>query len=154
MSIARHKVRPRPGAILIGPVVALALMASALLPGGAGAGSTPGAHHLVFRLSGARHQDVVDSGAVKVRVRCPAEACTVVASATAKSPSVRSATVRAHVPAGGAQELAIAVTARQGAKLAAARKAGKVPTLTVHATAKDGAGNTVPLTFAVLVTRS
>jgi hypothetical protein len=154
MSIVRYPVGPRRGAILIGLTVALSLLAAALVPAGAGAGQKSGAHHLVFRLSGAADQDVVGSGAVKVRVRCPAEACTVVASATAKSPSIHSSTVRARVPAGGSRELTIAVSARQGAKLAAARKAGKAPTLTVHATAKDEAGNTVPLVFAVLVTKS
>jgi hypothetical protein len=151
MSIVRHHQRPRRGAFLIGLVSALSLLA-ALVP--AGAGAKPGAHHLVFRLSGAEHQNVVGSGAVEVLVRCPAEACTVVASATAKSPSVHSATARVRVPAGGSRELAIAVSDRQSAKLAAARKAGKAPTLTVHATAKDKSGNSVPLTLAVVVTGS
>src|ERR1700744_5240632 len=127
MSIVRHQQRPRRGAILIALATALALLA-ALVP--AGAGAKPGPPHLVFRLSGAAHQDVVDSGAVKVLVRCPAEACTVVASAAAKSPSVHSSTARVSVPAGGSKELAIAVSDRQSAKLAAARKAGKAPTLT------------------------
>lgn len=152
MSIVRQQVRQPRRTILIGLVTTLALVA-ALVPAGAGAGQKPNAHHLVFRLSGAAHQNVVDAGAVKVRVRCPAEACTVVASAAAKSPSVHSSTVRARVPAGGTKDLTLAVSAHQGAKLEAARKAGKAPTLTVHATAKDGAGNAIPLTFAVLVTK-
>jgi hypothetical protein len=153
MSTVRHQVRLPRRAIFIALITTLALVA-ALVPAGAGAGTKPNAHHLVFRLSGAAHQDVVDSGAVKVRVRCPAEACTVVASATAKSPSVHSSTVRAHVPAGGTEDLTLTVSAHQGAKLEAARKAGKAPTLTVHATAKDGAGNAIPLTFVVRVTKS
>ena len=153
MSIVRHPLRLPRRAILIGLATAFALIA-ALVPAVAGAGQKPNAHHLVFRLSGAAHQDVVGAGAVKVRVRCPAEACTVVASAAAKSPSVHSSTVRAHVPAGGTRDLTLPVSAHQGAKLAAARKAGKATTLTVHATAKDGAGNAIPLTFVVRVTKS
>jgi hypothetical protein len=152
MSIGRHQLGPRRGAILIGLAAALALVA-ALVPAGAGAGPAPGLHHLTFSLSGPARQNVVDAEAVTVRVRCPTEACTVVASASAQSPSVHSATVRTRIAAGSSQELTLPVNARQGGKLAAALEAGKAPTLTVHATAKDGAGNAVPLTFAVLVVK-
>jgi hypothetical protein len=150
MSIGRHQSGPRRGAILIGLVAALSL-AVALGPAAAGAKTAPGVHHLTFSLSGPARQKVVDAEAVTVRVRCPTEACTVVASASAQSPAVHSSTVRARVPAGSSQELTMPVGARQGDKLAAALKAGKAPTLTVHATAKDGVGNAVPLTFAVIV---
>jgi hypothetical protein len=153
MSIGHHQSRPRQGAILIGLAVALSL-AAALAPAGAGAGKAPGIHHLTFSLSGPARQNVVDAEAVTVRVRCPTEACTVVASASAQSPSVHSSTVRVRVPAGSVQQVTMPVNARQGSKLAAALKAGKAPTLTVHATAKDGAGNVVPLTFAVIVVKS
>src|ERR1700742_4764672 len=81
-----HLPRRRPGAVLIGLLV-LAAGAAAVLPAAAGAGGPgKGVHKLVFRIDGQARQNVVAAGGIVVTARCPAEACTVVASAQAKSP--------------------------------------------------------------------
>jgi hypothetical protein len=136
-------MRPRRGRILIGLAAALAV--AALFP----AASSAGRHHLVFRLSGPSHQNMVTAEAVAIALHCPIEACTVVASASSASPSIRTATARARVAGGTTERLKLPLAPRQSAKLKAALEAGKLPTLTVHATAHDSAGNRVPLTLLV-----
>ncbi len=136
-------MRPGRGRILIG--LATTAMAAALLPASSGAGQ----HHLVFELSGPSHQNMVTAAAVDVSVECPTEACTVVASASSASPSVHTGTVRTRVARGSAQTLTLPLAPAQNAKLKAATQAGKSPTLTVQATARDAAGNQVRLTLLV-----
>src|ERR1700750_1116643 len=80
-------VRRCPGRILIG-LLAVSVGAAALVPAISSAGSTKNVHKLVFKIDGQARQDVVGAGGIVVTARCPVEACTVVASAQAESPSV------------------------------------------------------------------
>jgi hypothetical protein len=146
MSIIRPALRLRPHRILI--ALAATILGAALLPIAAGAGASE-THHLVFRLSGPAHQDVISSGSIRIDVHCPADACTVVASAISKSPSIRTVKVHAHVPAGAAESISLPLGSHDRGKLKAAFEAGHVPTLTVKATAHDAAGNHVPLSITV-----
>jgi hypothetical protein len=140
--------RRRPTRILIG-LLAVSAGAVALLPAISSAGSPKGVHKLVFKIDGQARQNVVGTGGIVVTARCPAEACTVVASAKAKSPSIHTGKVRARVAAGGAERLTLPLGAKDGEKLRAALGAGKKPTLTVSATARDAYGAKVPLELTV-----
>jgi hypothetical protein len=146
MSIIRPALRLRPRRILTALAATIAL--AALIPMAAGAGG-PKVHRLVFNLSGSFRQDVIGAGVIKIRARCPTEACTVVAQATSKSPSFRTAKVHAHVPAGSAESIFLPLAPRDRGKLKAAFKAGHSPTLTVKATAHDVVGTEVPLSIKV-----
>jgi hypothetical protein len=148
VSTIRLPTRPLRSRILIG--LALIATAAALFP----TASLAGRHHLVFRLTGPSGQNVVAAEAIVISAHCPAEACTVVASASATSPSVHTATVRTRIAAGSTKQMTLPLTPTQSAKLKSATKAGKSPTLTVHATAHDSAGNRVPLTLLVHSDRS
>jgi hypothetical protein len=143
VSIARPPLRPRRARFFIGLVAAAAALA--LVPAASGAPT----HHLVFRLSGSSHQDMVAAEGIAIGLHCPIEACTVVASASSASPSVRTASVRTQIAAGTAKQLILPLAPRQTDKLKAALEAGQSPTLTVHATARDSSGNRVPLTLQV-----
>jgi len=143
VSFARPLQRLSRGPILIG----LALIAAALLPAAAGAGSN--AHHLEFRLSALPHQDMVGESAIQVRVRCLRDPCTVVASAQSKNPALHSGTTRAQLAVGEAETLSLPLAPRQRGKLKAALEAGRSPTFTVKATAHDSAGTNVPLSIEV-----
>jgi hypothetical protein len=145
MSINRPLPRLRSRRVLIG--LAAATAAAALVPAASTAGPTT--HHLVFRLSGPDRQDILGAGAIKIRAFCPSEACTVVASATARNPSLHTAKARAQVPAGTAESILLPLSPKQAAKLKAALKAGRSPTFTVKATARDDAGAHVPLSIRV-----
>jgi hypothetical protein len=145
MSIIRPLPRLRPRRVFIGLVAVTA--AAALLPAASAAGPTT--HHLVFRLSGPDRQDVLGAGAIKVRAHCPAEACTVVASAAGENPSLHTAKARANIPAGAAETIRLPLPPKQAAKLEAALKAGRHPTFTVKATAHDNSGAHVPLSIKV-----
>jgi hypothetical protein len=144
VSISRPPLRARRQRFLIGLVAAIALLI--LVPAASSAGPR---HHLVFQLTGSSHQNMVDAGGITIALHCPAEACTVVASASSTSPSVRTAPVRTSVAGGTTKQFTLALAPRQIAALKAAGKAGKSPTLTVQATARDSSGNRVPLTFQV-----
>jgi hypothetical protein len=144
VSIVRPPLRPRQRRFLIGLLAAIALLA--LVPV---ASSAQARHHLVFRLSGPTHQNMVGAEGIAIALHCPAEACTVVASASSPSPSVHTASVRTQVAAGTTKQLTLPLAPRQTAKLKAAVEAGKSPTLTVHATARDSSGNSVPLLLQV-----
>jgi hypothetical protein len=133
--------------------VAITAGAAALIPAIANAGAQPGAHKLVFRINGQARQDVVGAGGIVVRAECPAEACTVVASAKSTSPSVQTGNVRARVAAGGSDRMMLPLSAKDGAKLEAALAAGKKPVLTVSAMARDGYGAKVPLELKVTARR-
>jgi hypothetical protein len=143
VSFARSLQRLSRGPILIGLVVIVA----ALLPAAAGAGSN--AHHLEFRLSALPHQDLVGESAILVRARCLSEPCTVVASANSKNPSLHTGTARTQIAAGEAETLPLPLAPRQRGKLKAALEAGRSPTFTVTATARDRAGTRIPLSIMV-----
>lgn len=128
---------------LVAPVVV-----TGFYPAAAGAGATQG-HHLEFRLSGRDHQDVLGARAIVINARCPTEACTVVARATSRQPSIQSATIHAHVAAGKAATIMLPLAKRQRGKLKAALEAGKSPSLMVKATAHDQVGNKIPLSLEV-----
>ncbi|MBN9494992.1 hypothetical protein J0H33_16845 [bacterium] len=145
MSTIRPAIRLRLRPILIGATAVLA--AAALVPVAAAAPSG----HLEFRLSGPSPQDVVTAGGIKVNARCPADACTVVASATSKNPALHTDTARAKIGAGKAKAITMPLATGQREKLEAAIKAGKPPTFTVKATAHDSGGTHVPLTIQVKV---
>jgi hypothetical protein len=147
-----HLLRRRPGRILIG-LLAIAAGAAALIPAVSSAGAPHGTHKLVFKIDGQARQNVVDAGGIVVKVRCPAEACTVVASARATSPQVSTGKVRARVTGGGSARMMLPFSAKDGAKLQAALAAGKKPKLTVSATASDGYGAKVPLELTVTALR-
>jgi hypothetical protein len=141
-------LRRRPGRILIG-LLAVSVGAAAVVPAISSAGSPKNAHKLVFKIDGQARQDVVGAGGIVVTARCPAEACTVVASAKAKSPSVQTGKVRAHVAGGGSQRMMIPLGAKDGEKLRAALAAGRKPALTVSAMARDDYGAKVPLELTI-----
>lgn len=144
MSIIRPLLRLPRRRILIGLTAAAA---TALVPAVSTAGAP--AHHLVFRLSGPGRQDVVGAGAIKIRAVCPAEACTVVAAAKSKNPSLHTAKARAQIAAGSAETLLLPLPPKQASKLKAALESGRSPTFTVKATARGDAGTHVPLSIRV-----
>jgi hypothetical protein len=147
-----HLLRRRPGRILIG-ALAMTMGAAALIPAISTAGAPHGTHKLVFKINGQARQNVVGAGGIVVTVRCPAEACTVVASAKSTSPQVNTGKVRAQVAGGGSARMMLPIGAKDGAKLQAALAAGKKPALTVSATARDGYGAEVPLELTVTALR-
>lgn len=144
VSFARPSQRLRRGPILIGLA---AVIAAALLPAAAGAGSTN--HHLEFRLSSPEHQDIVGEGAILIRARCLGEPCTVVAAAKSKNPLLHTGKARAQIAAGEAETLALPLPKQQRGKLKAALEAGRSPVFTVKATARDQAGTHIPLSIEV-----
>jgi hypothetical protein len=150
MSIMRPPQRLHLARVVI--ALAASVAVAGLIPAAAGArgpqGSSKG-HHLEFRLSGRDHQDILREGAIVINARCPTEACTVVAQATSRTPAIHTATVHARVGAGKAASISLPLAKRQRGKLKAALRAGKSPTLTVKAIARDHAGNKIPLSFEV-----
>jgi nitrogen fixation protein FixH len=92
---------------------------------------------------------MVGESAIQVRVRCLSEPCTVVASATSKSPSIHSGTARVQLAVGEADTLSLPLAPRQRGKLKAALEAGRSPTFTVKATAHNQAGTRIPLSITV-----
>jgi hypothetical protein len=147
----RHLVRRRPGRILIGLLAVSA--GAALIPAISSAGSPKSVHKLVFKIDGQARQNVVGAGGIVVTFRCPAEACTVIASAKATSPQVHTGKVRARVAGGGSERMMLPFSAKDCAKLRAAMAAGKKPALTVSAMARDGYGAEVPLELTVMALR-
>jgi hypothetical protein len=147
-----HVLRRRPGRILIG-ALAMTAGAAAMIPAISTAGAPHGTHKLVFKIDAQARQNVVDAGGVVVTVRCPAEACSVIASAKATSPQVNTGKVRARVNGGGSARMMLPLSAKDGAKLRAALAAGKKPALTVSAMARDGYGAKVPLELTVTALR-
>jgi hypothetical protein len=127
--------------------------AAALIPPISAARAPHETHKLVFKIDGQARQDVVGAGGIVVTVRCPAEACTVVASAKATSPRVQTENVRARVAGGGSARMMLPLSVKDGSKLQAALATGKKPALTVSATASDGYGAKVPLELTVTALR-
>jgi hypothetical protein len=147
-----HLVRRRPGRILIG-LLAITAGAAALIPAISSAGAPHGTHKLVFKIDGHARQNVVGAGGIVVTAECPAEACTVIASAKSESPPVSTGKVRARVTGGGSARMMLPFSAKDGQKLQAALAAGKKPALTVSAMARDGYGAKVPLELTVTALR-
>jgi hypothetical protein len=147
-----HLLRRRPGRILIG-LLAMTAGAAALIPASSSAGAPHGTHKLVFKIDGQARQKVVGAGGIVVTAQCPAEACTVIASAKATSPLVNTGKVRARVAGGGSARMMLPLSAKDGQKLRAALAAGKKPALTVSAMARDGYGAKVPLKLTVTALR-
>jgi hypothetical protein len=143
-----HLVRRHSGRILIG-VVAMTAGTAALIPAISSAGAPHETHKLVFKIDGQAHQNVVGAGGVVVTAQCPAEACTVVASAKSESPQVSTSKVRVRVTGGGSARMMLPLSTKDGEKLQAALASGKKPTLTVSAMARDGYGAKVPLELTV-----
>jgi hypothetical protein len=143
VSFSRLSLRRPRGPILIG----LALVALALLPAAA-IGGTKSAH-LDFRLSALPHQDMVGESAIEVRARCLSASCTVVASATSKSPALHTGQASVKIAAGEATTLSLPLPKQQRGKLKAALEAGRSPVFTVKATAHDQAGTRIPLSIQV-----
>ncbi|MGV1047192.1 MAG: calcium-binding protein [Solirubrobacterales bacterium] len=122
-------------------------------PGGGGAGGGPGVRgkRVAFVLGGARKQRLLVQRAVRVKLRCPQEACTVVVAAAGRVPALVSAgvsaarrlrlkPVTAKLAAGVAKAVKLRLNRRQRALIGAAMRLGKRPKLRVTATATDAAG--------------
>ncbi len=147
MSIIRPPVKRRPGRMIVG-LLAVTTAGAAFLPAVPSA-QAKARHHLVFKVAGKGRQDVIGTEGIVITARCPTEACIVVASARSRRPALRTGRVRARVAAGGSERIVLPLTAREDAKLRAAVEAGKSPSLTVRATAKDGFGSEVPLKLTI-----
>ena len=91
--------------------------------------------------------------ALRLRVGCPLEACTTTARASAKRPRLRVRPVTAAVPAGSSRTLGLRLTRKQLAAIRRTLAAGRAPTLTVKAEARDAAGNRVVRTLRVRMRR-
>jgi Ca2+-binding RTX toxin-like protein len=110
---------------------------------------------LGFTLAGAERQRLVRQGAIRVRLKCPLEACTAVVSASGRVRGtkllLRPRTVA--VAAGSARTAALRLSRKQRRVLRAALAADKRPRLTVTAEARDAAGNRVRQTLRVTAKR-
>jgi RTX calcium-binding nonapeptide repeat (4 copies) len=95
---------------------------------------------LTFRLGGPRKQRLLRQKAVHIKVACPSEPCTTVATSSGK---LRLRRLTASVPAGTARTLKLRLTRKQLATVRKRLATGRRPSLTVHVVARDGAGNTV-----------
>lgn len=137
-------------------VVGLLAATATLLPA-ASAGATSG-HHLVFNVAGPSRQNLVAAEAVVVNAMCPTEACKVTAYGSSKSLGIRTAKVHARIKKGSHAKLALPLTPAQVANLSTALKSdrygkGALPTLTIHATAKDDFGNKIPVSLDIKVAK-
>ena len=95
---------------------------------------------LTFRLGGARKQRLLRQKAVHIRVACPSEPCTTVATSSGK---LRLRPLTASVAAGTARTLKLQLTRKQRATVRTALATGRRPSLVVHVVATDRDGNTV-----------
>jgi hypothetical protein len=93
---------------------------------------------LTFTLGGARKQRLLRQKAVHMKVACPSEPCTIVASG-----SVMRRPLTAGLAAGTARTLKLRLTRKQLATVREALTTGRRPSLTVRVVARDGAGNIV-----------
>ena len=93
-----------------------------------------------FTLGGARKQRLLRQHAVHVRVACPSEPCTTVATS---SGALRLRPLTADVAAGAARTLKLRLTRKQLATIRNALATGRRASLTVRVVARDSAGNTV-----------
>ena len=127
-------------------------------PGGAGeqpgGGQTPDTT-LQFTLAGAKRQRLVRQGAIRLRMQCPLEDCTAVATASGR---VRGTRLRLRprtlsVSDGPARTVELRLTRKLRRALRAALAAGTRPRLTVTARARDAAGNSVRKSLRVTAKR-
>jgi Ca2+-binding RTX toxin-like protein len=127
------------------------------------AGTNTPDRELRFTLTGATTQRVLRQKSVRVRVRCPLEACSTLASASGKLGRVRKSSLSAtkltlgplarQIRAGATTTLALRLSKTQIAALHKAVAAGRRPTLKVTVTAHDAAGNGVTRTLRVKTKR-
>jgi hypothetical protein len=108
-----------------------------------------------FSLTAASRQRVVRQRAVHVKVTCPEEPCTAVASASGR---VRAATIRlrpvsVEVAAGSTRTLKLRLTRRQLAAIHNALSAGRRPRMKVTVRVRDGAGNSLERAVRVTARR-
>jgi hypothetical protein len=110
----------------------------------------------LLRLSGARRQRALHTGAIVVTARCPAEPCTTSATAQIALPRARRAlklTLGARARAAGAERrLRFVLGAGDRARLRAALRSRRSLTAIVRVTAIDAAGNSSTRTRTVRVT--
>jgi hypothetical protein len=127
---------------LIGPACPVA---GAPPPGGTP--QAPGADTVapVLRVAGARSQRVLHRGAVVVKARCPAEACTASATATIAVPGAKRAlrltSRKRAIAAGGTKSLRLVLDQRARAAVRRALRAHRVLTAKVRIAVTDAAGN-------------
>ena len=128
-------------------------------PGGAGeqpgGGQTPDTT-LQFTLAGAKRQRLVRQRAIRLRMQCPLEDCTAVATASGR---VRGTRLRLRprtlsVSDGPARTVELRLTRKLRRALRAALAAGTRPRLTVTARARDAAGNSVRKSLRVTAKRA
>jgi Ca2+-binding RTX toxin-like protein len=132
-------------------------------PGTDTAGTNTPDRTLSFTLTGATTQRVLRQKSVRVRVRCPLEACSTLASASGKLGRVRKSglpattlrlgTLARRIPAGATTTLDLRLSKAQIAALRKAVAAGQRPALKVTVTARDAAGNSVTRTLRVKTKR-
>ena len=108
------------------------------LPERSGTG-TPDAG-LTFSLGGARKQRLLRQKAVHIKVACPSEPCTTVATSSARCGCGGSQRASRQGPRG---TLKLRLTRKQLATVRTALASGRRPSLTVHVVARDRAGNTL-----------
>ena len=109
------------------------------------------------RLSGAGTQRALARGSFLVSARCPAESCTVSATASIALPGGRRAlriVLRARtLPAGAMRRLRFVLSRSARGRLRAALRTRRSVTATVRITARDAAGNRTVRTRTVRLTR-
>jgi Ca2+-binding RTX toxin-like protein len=118
---------------------------------------------LSVSLSGASRQRLLRQRAVRVKVSCPLEACTTVASGSARLRAVASSRLPAtrlklgpritRVAAGTTGTVKLSLTRKQLSALRKALTAGQRPKVKVTVRARDAAGNTVERTLRVTARR-
>jgi RTX calcium-binding nonapeptide repeat (4 copies) len=95
---------------------------------------------LSFTLGGRRKQRLLRQKAVHVKVSCPTEPCTTVATSSGK---LRLRPLTASVAAGTVRTLKLRLGRKQLASIRKALVTGRRPSLRVRVVARDSAGNTV-----------
>ena len=95
---------------------------------------------LSFTLGGPRKQRLLRQKAVHIKVACPSEPCTTLATSSGK---LRLRPLTAGVAAGTARTLKLRLTRKQLATIRKALTTGRPPSLMVRVVARDSAGNTV-----------
>jgi hypothetical protein len=111
---------------------------------------TPPDTTLSVTVGGAHRQRLLRQKAVHMKVACPDEACTIVATATGK---LRLRPLTTSLSAGATRTLKLRLTRKQLAVVRRAIAAGRRPSLSVTVQAQDAAGNTVSRTKRVTAVR-
>lgn len=109
-------------------------------PAGPDTGNPGADTTLSFTLGGARKQRLLRQKAVHIKVACPSEACTTLATSSGK---LRLRPLTAGVAAGTTRTLKLRLTRKQLATVRKGLAAGRPPSLMVRVVARDSAGNTV-----------